>query len=157
MKTLLLFSVLLFQQGSLNVKCTAFAEGNYFPVRYTCSGDNINPGLAIDDIPANAVSLALIMDDTESPNGEFDHWVMWNIPPGKKIEENSAPGIQGRNSHKQNKYYGPCPPNGVHTYNFKVYALDTKLQLSDTCGKKDLLKAMEGHVLTSGVTKGLFK
>jgi Raf kinase inhibitor-like YbhB/YbcL family protein len=157
MKTLLLLFVLLFQQTSLRVECTAFADGNYFPVKYTCAGQNMNPGISIEDIPGNAVSLALVMDDTDSPNGEFDHWVMWNIPPVKKIAENSAPGVQGRNSNKQNKYYGPCPPNGIHTYHFKIFALDTKLQLADTCGKKELLKAMEGHVLASGMTKGLYK
>lgn len=157
MRAIIILTAFLFQQGALKVKCTAFANGNYFPLKYTCNGQNINPTLIIDDIPKNTISLALIMDDTESVNGEFDHWVMWNIPPVKKIAENTTPGVQGRNSNKQNKYYGPCPPNGVHTYNFKVYALDTKLQLSDTCGKRDLLKAMEGHVLASGTTKGLFK
>lgn len=157
MKAIIILVAVLLQTPSLKIKCTAFADGNYFPVKYTCAGQNINPGLAIDNLPKNTVSLALIMDDVDSPNGEFDHWIMWNIPPVKKIGENTAPGVQGRNSNKQNKYYGPCPPNGVHTYNFKVYALDTKLQLSDTCGKKDLIKAMEGHVLASGITKGLFK
>lgn len=157
MKTLILFACLVFQQSTLKVKCSAFANGHYIPIKYNCNAQNINPEIVIEDLPKSTVTMALIMDDTESVNGEFDHWIMWNIPPSKKIKENSAPGTQGRNSNKQNKYYGPCPPNGIHTYNFKIYALDTKLQLSDTCGKKDLLKAMEGHILASGEMKGLYK
>ncbi|MCW3077428.1 MAG: YbhB/YbcL family Raf kinase inhibitor-like protein [Bacteroidetes bacterium] len=147
----------IFQKNGLTVKSTAFANGNYIPTKYTCGDANINPELLIEDLPANTVSMALIMDDTKSPNGEFDHWVMWNIPPASKIGENSAPGVQGRNSSKQNKYYGPCPPNGIHTYNFKVFALDTKLDLKDTSGKLTLIKAMEGHIIASGQLKGLYK
>ncbi|MGZ3921283.1 MAG: YbhB/YbcL family Raf kinase inhibitor-like protein [Bacteroidia bacterium] len=158
MKTIIVIITCLFlQQTSLTVKSSAFANGNYIPIKYSCNDQNINPEIIIEDLPKNTVTMALIMDDTESVNGEFDHWVMWNIPPSKTIKENSAPGKQGRNSNKQNKYYGPCPPNGIHTYNFKIYALDAKLQLSDTCGKKDLLKAMEGHVMASGELRGRFK
>ncbi|MBA3662759.1 MAG: YbhB/YbcL family Raf kinase inhibitor-like protein [Bacteroidetes bacterium] len=157
MKLLILLGCFFLQQNSLTVKSSAFADGHYIPERYSCQGQNINPEVLIGNFPSNTQSLALIMDDTDSPNGEYDHWIMWNIPPVQKITENSAPGVQGRNSSKQNKYFGPCPPNGVHTYHFKVYALDVKLEMSDTCGKKELIKAMDGHVLASGELKGLFK
>lgn len=142
---------------SLTVQSSAFADNNYIPARYTCEGLNHNPSLFINNIPANAQSLALIMDDTDSPNGPFVHWVMWNIPVEEKIAENSAPGIQGQNSRKENKYTGPCPPNGIHSYHFRIYALDNKINLPESGNKEDLLKAMEGHILTSGELVGLYK
>lgn len=147
----------MLQEKELTVKSSAFAQGHYIPLKHSCGSKNINPDISIEGLPAKTVSMVLIMDDTDSPNGEFTHWLMWNIPPIKKIKENSAPGIQGKNSKNENKYHGPCPPNGIHTYNFKVYALDTKLQLADTSGKKTLLNAIEGHVISSGELKGLFK
>ena len=142
---------------TLSVKSTEFANTHSIPFKFTCDGLNINPAFVIENIPEKTKSLAFIMDDTESPNGEFVHWIMWNIPINGKISENSAPGIQGKNSMKQNKYFGPCPPNGLHTYNFKVYALDIKLSISDTTGKLGLQNAMEGHILSAGQLTGKYK
>jgi hypothetical protein len=156
MNFLILIIVSILSSSSLTVKSSAFANKNYIPLRYTCDGTNINPELIIESIPKNAKSLALIMDDTDSPNGEFTHWLMWNIPPKKTIAENSAPGIQGANSMQQNKYYGPCPPNGMHTYHFKIYALDINLDLPLSSDKKALLAAIEGHVLSNGELTGLY-
>lgn len=82
---------------------------------------------------------------------------MWNVPAVAVIDENSAPGIQGKNGKGENKYMGPCPPSGTHHYNFKVYALDTKLNLPIGSNKKALLKAMDNHILASGELIGLFK
>lgn len=127
------------------------------PVKYTCSGENINPEISISGIPAETKSLALIMDDPDAPSGDFVHWVMWNILTDGKISENSAPGVQGVNDFGENKYGGPCPPSGTHHYHFKIYALDTKLELPAETDKQGLLKAMEGHVLASGELVGLFK
>ena len=122
-------------------------------------GSNINPDLKIDDIPANAKSLAIIVDDPDAPNGTFSHWVMWDIPVRNNIiVENSAPGIQGRNGMRENKYFGPCPPSGIHHYHFRVYALDTKLgSLSINTDRKGLLNAMEGHIISSGDLVGLYE
>ncbi|MDP3555984.1 MAG: YbhB/YbcL family Raf kinase inhibitor-like protein [Bacteroidota bacterium] len=158
MNPLLLFFTIAMSYTNTNliVKSSAFAHNNYIPFRYTCDGVNINPALIIENIPKNTKCFALIMDDTDSPNGEFTHWVMWNIPPKKNINENSAPGVQGRNSRLENKYYGPCPPNGMHKYHFKVYALDANLDLSLNTDKNDLLKSMEGHILSSGELIGLY-
>ena len=97
------------------------------------------------------------MDDPDAPSGTFDHWIMWNIPPIDKIEENSAPGIQGINSKNQNKYYGPCPPSGTHHYHFRIYALDTKLDIPEKSDKKALLKALEGHIIATGELIGVYK
>ncbi len=110
----------------------------------------------MQNIPSTARSLALIVEDPDPAFGTFDHWVVWNIPPVKEIKENSIPGKVGKNSRNENKYTGPCPPSGVHKYYFKVYALDDTLHLSDNTNKQALLKAMEGHILGTAETIGLF-
>jgi Raf kinase inhibitor-like YbhB/YbcL family protein len=97
------------------------------------------------------------MDDPDAPNGTFDHWIVWNIPASNsKINENSVPGKEGMNSARQPSYMGPCPPNGTHRYFFKVYALDTELSLGANSKKKDVEKAMQGHVLAKGELIGLY-
>jgi Raf kinase inhibitor-like YbhB/YbcL family protein len=141
----------------LMVTSPVFANNENIPAKYTCIGSNINPAIIITDIPDGTKSLALIVDDPEAPNGTFDHWIMWNIPVTGKIDENSAPGVQGKNGKGENKYIGPCPPSGEHHYNFKVYALDTKLKLAVGADKDMLLKVMDKHILASGGLIGLFK
>jgi Raf kinase inhibitor-like YbhB/YbcL family protein len=97
------------------------------------------------------------MEDPDAVHGTFDHWVMWNIAPTETINENSAPGLQGRNSAGNNCYTGPCPPHGLHHYNFKVFALDRMLGLEAGASKTKVLQTMEGHVIASGVLMGLYK
>lgn len=142
---------------TLIIESPAFTDNGFIPAKYTCEGLNINPALTIRDIPDEAKSLALIMDDPDAPNGTFDHWVMWNIPPAEGIEENSAPGKQGKNGKKENKYTGPCPPSGIHHYHFKIYALNTKLNLKDNTDKNALKKAMEGHIIGVGKLVGKYQ
>lgn len=142
---------------TLTVKSPAFANNDFIPSKYTCDGINVNPELNIGDMPKETKSLALVMEDPDAPKGTFDHWVMWNIPLKERIEENSAPGAQGRNSRNENKYHGPCPPEGLHHYYFKIFALDTKLDLPIDTDKKKLLDAMEGHILASGELVCLYK
>ncbi|MBK7309592.1 MAG: YbhB/YbcL family Raf kinase inhibitor-like protein [Sphingobacteriaceae bacterium] len=133
-----------------------FADNNYIQFKFTCDGENLSPGLVLDNIPEGTKSLALIMDDTDSPNGEFVHWVMWNMPVKSKIVQNKAEGIVGKNTQGKNMYYGPCPPNGMHTYHFKVYALNSLLELPASSGKAELLKAIEGHIIELAVLKGRY-
>jgi len=83
--------------------------------------------------------------------------VIWNIPPVHNIKEDSAPGIQGKNSMGKNNYSGPCPPSGTHHYHYKVYALDTELSLPSTTDEKKLLSAMQTHIISSGELVGLYK
>lgn len=143
---------------TLTIESPAFADNGYIPTRYSCNGANVNPALVIKDLPENTESITLIMDDPDAPGGTYDHWIMWNIPKIEKIEENSMPGIQGKNSERENAYTGPCPPPGApHHYHFKFYALDKKLDLSQNTSKKALLKAMEGHTIAFGELVGLFK
>ena len=127
------------------------------PKKYTCDGANINPALSIENLPEGVKSLALIMDDPDAPNGTFDHWIMWNMPPKTTIAENSARGLQGQNGRKENKYTGPCPPSGTHHYYFKIYALDTELELKAGADKASLEEAMKGHILSSAELIGLYK
>jgi len=99
------------------------------------------------------------MDDPDAPSGTFDHWVVWDIPPQTTtIAEHTAPGKEGVNSAQEHGYHGPCPPPGKpHRYFFKVYALDTQLGLGANSRKKDVEKAMQGHILGKGELIGLFR
>jgi len=143
--------------ASLNVSSPAFKDKDAIPARYTCQGQNVNPPLAIKDIPEGAKSLVLIVEDPDAPGATFDHWVVWNIRPVGLIEENTAPGVQGANSTGKNAYMGPCPPSGSHRYFFKIYALDSMLDLPPGSDKKAVEKAMKDHVLGEGQLLGVYE
>jgi Raf kinase inhibitor-like YbhB/YbcL family protein len=157
MHALLISLIAVIVNTSLVVNSPAFKDNEFIPTHFTCMGENVSPELAITGIPEKAVTLAIIMDDPDAAGGTVDHWLMWNIPITDKIEEGSALGVQGKNSKLENKYAGPCPPEGTHHYHFKVYALDTKLDLPADSDKAKLLAAMEGHVISSGELTGLYK
>jgi Raf kinase inhibitor-like YbhB/YbcL family protein len=140
----------------LTIKSPAFEANRQIPKKYTCQGQDINPPLTIEGTPPGAKSLALTLDDPDAPSGTFDHWVVWNIPPStSRIAEQSVPGTEGFNSMRGHGYTGPCPPSGTHRYFFKVYALDMELGLGANSSKKDLEKAIQGHVLAKGELIGL--
>ena len=138
------------------VSSSAFVNGALIPVKYTCDGENINPPLEFENIPEETESLVLLVDDPDSPSGSFTHWLVWNIPPGSKVEENSFPGVIGTNSYGQAIYGGPCPSTGVHQYRFKVFALDTELDLPGGSGIKQVEKLMQGHILAQGQLTGRY-
>ncbi len=140
----------------LRITSSAFVHKGLIPAKYTCDSDDVNPPLKIDGIPERAQSLVLIVDDPDAPMGTWDHWVVWNIPPARNIEENSVPGTEGLNDFGKHSYGGPCPPSGTHRYFFKIYALDTKLSLNPNSRKKDVERAMEGHILAKGEILGLY-
>lgn len=144
--------------GNMQIK-SVFEQGANIPIRYTCDGEDINPTLEISDIPENAKSLVLIVDDPDAPGKTWVHWVLWNIDAGTtKIEENSVPSgaIQGVNDFGKTSYGGPCPPSGTHRYFFKLYALDTTLNLDSSAGKAEVVEAMEGHVVAQGELMGRY-
>lgn len=143
--------------STLVIKSPAFEDNEFISSKYTCDGVNVNPEISIGEIPKNTKSLAIIVDDPDASSGSFCHWLMWNIAPKNSIKENSAPGIQGRNSFGENKYDGPCPPSGKHHYHFKVYALNTKLNLLVSTDKNELEKAMRDHIIARGELVGLYK
>lgn len=143
----------------------AFAAGGKIPAKYTCDGDNINPPLEISDVPDGAKSLALIMDDPDIPEvvklrlgkNVFEHWIAFNIPPDTtQIPEGREVGTAGQNSSGKSGYTGPCPPDREHRYFFKLYALDTTLDLQDSTDKARLEKAMGGHILGQAEIMGTF-
>ena len=134
-----------------------FTNNAMMPKKFTCEGDEVNPELILEDIPSNAKSLALIVDDPDAPRGIWVYWVVFNIPVIERIEENSIPGTQGSNDSGKNGYHGPCPPSGTHRYFFKIYALDKKLDLNPGAGKAELEKAMQGHILDKAELVGLYK
>jgi Raf kinase inhibitor-like YbhB/YbcL family protein len=146
----------LVMNATLTVKSPAFSNNDFIPKKYTCDGASVNPPLTIDGIPEKTQSLAIIMDDPDAPKGTFDHWVVWNIPVVKEIKENSNVGTTGKNGRKENKYTGPCPPSGTHHYHFKVYALNSNLDLPDHTTKDELLKAIDGKILGMGELIGLY-
>ncbi|HLC65665.1 MAG TPA: YbhB/YbcL family Raf kinase inhibitor-like protein [Candidatus Nanoarchaeia archaeon] len=140
----------------LTLTSPAFRHNSEIPAKYTCRGQDINPQLDILGVPKNAKSLVLIVDDPDAPMGMWVHWVVWNIPIVTSIKENSIPGVQGMNDFGKKDYGGPCPPSGTHRYFFKLYALDTTLTLREG-RKKDVEKAMEGHIIEKTVLVGLYK
>jgi len=145
---------------NLNISSTAFKHGEAIPARYSCDGSDINPPLKIGPPPENTITIALIMDDPDAPVGTWVHWVVWNLPQEtREILEKSLPSgaIQGKNSWKRNSYGGPCPPSGTHRYFFKIYALDTALNLNQATTKADLEQAMQDHILAKGELMGTYK
>ncbi len=145
----------------MELESTAFNNGEEIPSMFTCDGEGINPELIFKDIPKETKSLALIMDDPDATRGvTWDHWVMWNISPDTvSIKEGSVPAgaVQGQNSWPQNEYGGPCPPHGSHRYYFKLYALDTVLNLSTTAESLDLVSAMQGHIIEQAELMGRYQ
>ena len=141
----------------LIITSSAFTNQGLIPSKYTCDGENVNPPLRIENLPEETKSMVIIMDDPDAPAGTWNHWVVWDIPPGNEIPENTVPGIEGINSSRKHNYRGPCPPAGTHHYHFKVYALDTILKLDKRAVKEHVLETMEGHILAEGELIGKYK
>jgi Raf kinase inhibitor-like YbhB/YbcL family protein len=146
--------------AALHITSPAFQNNGTIPRQYTCDGKDINPPLVIENVPKETQSIALVCDDPDASTGTWVHWVLWNIDPTtKEIAENAVPpgAVEGMNDFKRHTYGGPCPPSGTHRYFFKVYALDTMIDISPNSTKTDLEKAMEGHILAEGQIIGLYK
>lgn len=144
----------------MKIISSAFENNQMIPPQYTCDGKDINPPLQIIDIPPETQSLVLIVDDPDAPSGDWIHWLVWNIKPETKlISENELPqgAVQGTNDFNKQNYGGPCPPSGIHHYQFKIYALDTHLNLPSSSREKDLEKTMENHILDKTLIVGLYQ
>ncbi len=144
----------------MEIKTKAFKNGGKIPSEYTCDGRDVWPDLEISGVPEEAESLALAMDDPDSPSGVWDHWVVWNIPADTKIiKSGELPprAAEGINTWGRNGYGGPCPGSGEHRYFFKLYALDSVFNLSSSAHKTDLEKAMDGHVLAKAELSGRYQ
>ena len=150
----------LTKPSSMKISSPAFENNQFIPVKYTCDGEDINPPLQIENVPKEAKSLVLIVDDPDAPIGIWSHWVVFNIDPSVQfIEEDSSPegAVEGLNDFKKHSYGGPCPPSGTHHYYFRLYALDTTLDLSSEATREDVLEAIKGHILASAELIGLYQ
>jgi hypothetical protein len=137
---------------------SAFENNGTIPSVYTCDGSGISPPLEITNVPKNAQSLALIVEDPDVPSGTVTHWIIWNIPPQKSqfAEDEKIDFPQGITVAGTTGYKVPCPPSGTHRYFFKLYALDTMLDLGDGSTKDNLVHAMDGHILEQATLMGKY-
>lgn len=144
---------------TMKISTHAFSERRPIPERFTADGKNVNPPLAISGVPKDAKSLVLIVDDPDAPMGVWNHWLVWNIQPDAAfINEDSVPrgAVVGRNDAGTAKYVGPSPPSGTHRYFFRLYALDTKLNLPAGSTRADLDQAMQSHVIARAELLGRY-
>lgn len=135
-----------------------FNNEESIPAQFTCDGEDISPELDWFGTPGEAVSLALIMDDPDAPGGTWVHWVLYNLPydlNGLRQGETGV-GTDGVNGWNRTGYGGPCPPSGTHRYFFKLYALDTDLDLAPGADKDSLLAAMEDHIIGQAELMGTY-
>lgn len=149
----------------IKITSTAFADGGMIPAKYTCDGADVSTPLQWDAVPEDTKTIALICDDPDAPMGTWVHWVLFNLPaetrnlaeniPADKTLPNGAK--QGINDFGKIGYGGPCPPGGTHRYFFKLYALDSGIDLDAGADKDQLLKAMEGHIIGQGKLIGKYK
>lgn len=142
---------------ALTVTSKAFVHKGRIPRKYTCDGEDINPPLDIGELPAEAKSLAIVVEDPDAPSGTWLHWLVWNIPVTHHIGEDEVPGDEGLNDFGRNAYGGPCPPSGTHRYFFKIYALDDLLDLPDGSSRKDVEDAMRDHIVAFGEIIGTYR
>jgi Raf kinase inhibitor-like YbhB/YbcL family protein len=158
-------SIALEEEGAMLVLSSrAFSHGEMIPKQYTCDGQELSPPLEWQGAPAGTKSFALIMDDPDAPKTVFVHWVVYNIPASASSLPEGLPrepvlsdGIrQGENSAGRIGYFGPCPPSGVHRYSFRLYALDTVLNLDAGATKQELMRAMQGHILAQAELLGRY-
>lgn len=144
----------------MTITSTVFQEGEEIPMEYTCEGANINPPLTFSQIPIEAESLMLIVEDPDAPSGLFTHWLLFDMSPATlQILENTMPPTskRGRNSFSDINYGGPCPPTGKHRYFFRLYALDTLLELEEGVSRELVMKKMDGHVLEEASLLGFYQ
>jgi Raf kinase inhibitor-like YbhB/YbcL family protein len=151
---------------NIQITSTAFAEGQPIPQKHAFEDKDLSPALQWTGVPPAAKSLALICDDPDAPMGTWVHWVVYDLSPATaglaegvaKSPELANGAKQGVNDYKRIGYGGPCPPPGKpHRYFFKIYALDTVLNLKPGATKADLLKAMDGHVIAEGQLMGTYQ
>ena len=145
---------------TLYLKSSAFENGKSIPKKFTCEGENIAPMLFWQGIPAHTKSLALIMHDPDALSGVWYHWIIFNISPNSNHIPDSKNGTQqlAKNSRGNKQYDGPCPPDDkIHHYIFTLYALTTKLQLSDEANIPAIKKTIQAYTITSATLTGLYK
>jgi Raf kinase inhibitor-like YbhB/YbcL family protein len=151
--------------ATIELKSDAFAQGETIPAKYTCDDADVSPALSWSQPPEGTKEVVLICDDPDAPVGTWDHWVVYGLPADTAGLPEGVPaaneietgGLQGKNSWGNLGYGGPCPPKGpAHRYFFKLYAIDTKLDMKPGAAKKEVLNAIEGHILAQGELMGKY-
>jgi Raf kinase inhibitor-like YbhB/YbcL family protein len=136
-------------------------QGGTIPTVHTCDGTDISPALSWTGVPEGAKSLVLIVDDPDAPMGTWAHWILYNLPPEttglpENIQELPVGTRRGETSFRYTHYGGPCPPDREHRYYFKLYALDSLIDLPEGAKQEQVEKAMEGHQLAKAVLMGRY-
>jgi hypothetical protein len=157
------------RRPAIHIESPDFTSGGAIPKLYTCDGADVSPPLTWSGTPENAVSLALICEDSDAPRGTWTHWVIFDLPANVRGLKEGVPaderltvttddgtGTQGKNDFGKTGYGGPCPPSGSHRYIFRIYALDAKLGLGPRTSRADLIRAIKGHVLAVGQLMGKY-
>lgn len=151
---------------SLTISSPSFSNGGSIAKKFTCDGPDVSPQLNWTDPPAGTKTFALLADDPDAPVGNWNHWAIWNLPASvRSLPEGVSKAAhlpdgseQGMNDFHKTGYNGPCPPAGKpHRYYFKLFALDTKLNLNSEAGKPEMEKAMKAHVLATAEWMGTYK
>ena len=151
---------------TLHVFSPSFKAGGLIPIRHTGYGDDVSPALQIEGLSTNAVSIAVLLNDMSHPIPAYNHWLIWNLPAESYIPENIPYGekveklgnaVQGR-GYGKHRYRGPKPPfKWSHIYQYQVFVLDCTLELPSSSRKKDLLTAMDGHILQQAELSGHYR
>lgn len=150
---------------AFTLESKAFSPGQRMPAKFTCDGEDVSPALSWKGAPSNTKSFAIIMDDPDAPSGTWVHWVIYDIPEDvtsfqegvAKIDELPDGTKQGITDFRRIGYFGPCPPKGApHHYHFKIYALDSVLNLPARLSKADIEEAMDGHILAKAEYIGIY-
>jgi Raf kinase inhibitor-like YbhB/YbcL family protein len=143
----------------MEISSPLFGDKQPIPSKYTCDGENINPPLRIKDVPEEAKSLVLIMEDPDAPSGLFTHWLVWNLGPTTEIiAEGTLPpeAIEGETSFGEVGYGGPCPPDKQHRYIFRLYALDSTLDLAPGAKREELEAGIKMITIETAELTGLY-
>jgi Raf kinase inhibitor-like YbhB/YbcL family protein len=150
---------------TMTLESSAFASEEPIPSQYTCDGENVSPPLRWSSPPNGTQRLVLIVDDPDAPSKTFVHWVLYDLPADtRELPEAMPPdpillagGVQGKSDFDRYGYSGPCPPRGTHRYVFKLYAIDTVLDLPPGASKAEVVEAMQGHVLAGAELVGKYQ
>jgi Raf kinase inhibitor-like YbhB/YbcL family protein len=161
------------QQGKkvpkIELSTPAFKNGKSIPEKFSCEGEDISPKLKWSKVPEKTKSFVLIVDDPDAPEITWVHWVLFDLPASaRSLPRNITPdnladdypnAKHGTNNFDQLKYGGPCPPkgHGKHTYHFRLYAVDKKLELEEGVTKAKVRRAMKGHIVGIGTLKGTYE
>ena len=141
----------------MRISSPAFEDEGDIPQRYACDGEYVSPPLVLEDVPPEAVSLVLVMDDPDAPVGTWDHWVVYDIEPRSEIPEAvETMGTVGSNSWGDLGYGGPCPPGGTHRYFFQAFALDGRLGWEPGADKTSVLEAIHDRILAEASLLGFY-